>query len=1220
MIVGAYRHGIAIACASIVSLTAYGATTDNEPLPAAGERAHTPWVFRSVLDHRPRIVSLALSKTLWAAYDTQNAALYKVWRDGVEFDGAVYTTRHGPQPSAQGSGYVINDVTMPWRIIDHGREVTPKVQYLGHRFEDGHAYLHYALRYGTGAEVEIEELPEVAAATGRPGFFRRYEILKNPGRVQVAVITAVQSIKNQGDVQTNGQWTVESTKDMNGTLAIHGRLVLRPTTTQLITFFTDQPMLPSTVTAAVLKPGEALIEKSDCNTCHNVYERTVGPSYSQIAIRYGTTPANIDALAQKIISGGSGSWGNVPMSPHPMLPLEQAKTIISYILGLDKEDKNGMDFSAASAESGAAPMKLPRGLQPGLTVRYYELADPVEGVPVINEAQLPNKIATVPNVQFSPFAVQRSDMHLDRFPNHAKYVAIFSGSLNAPVAGEYGFRIEDANGYSRLFIESAKVLETQGSAAAEHKISLSAGWHPFMIEYGSSAEVLRLPEREIDMNTLKLSWHPPGQEEAIVPSTALASETPDLNATAAGPKAYTLMPSIDVPGDQFPLQGLHPVFKLVNIRPESFQPKVAGMDFLPDGRLVVSTWSPEGSVYILDGIHGNDPAGVKVKEIASGLAEPLGLRVVDGRIFVMQKQELTELVDRDGDEKTDEYRLVSNDWRVTDNFHEFSFGLLYDKGYFYATLATDVLPGGAPAIPQSPDRGKVLRINSKTGVAETVARGLRTPNGIGYGVDGEKFVSDNQGTWLPASKIVHVKQGAFYGFRSVDPGRDMKRPETPPVVWLPEDEINNSPSNTVPFNHGIYKGQMLHGDVTLGGLQRVFVEKIASDYQGCVFRLSQGLEAGVNRLIWGPDGALYVGGIGAPGNWGQQGKLQYGLQKLVLTDQAAFEMLAVRMKSNGVEIEFTAPLRLGGSPRPEDYEIRQWRYVPTNQYGGPKVDEEPLPVRSVRLSADRRRAFLELAGMKPKHVVYVHIVNPFVDTHNRELWSTESWCTVNAIPANNTGKPGNAAVPVNTLTPEETAAGWQLLFDGKTTRGWRNYNKPDIDSRWQVEEGALALTAAGGGDIVSEREFESFELTYEWKISPGGNSGLFFKVKEGDYDYVWRTGPEMQVLDDDAHPDGRLPSHRAGANYDLHVPRYSATKPVGQFNLARLVVNRGHVEHWLNGRKLVEYDLDSEDWKQRLAASKFKSMPDYARARSGHIALQDHGNQVWFRNMKIKPL
>jgi cytochrome c len=201
------------------------------------------------------------------------------------------------------------------------------------------------------------------------------------------------------------------------------------------------------------------------------------------------------------------------------------------------------------------------------------------------------------------------------------------------------------------------------------------------------------------------------------------------------------------------------------------------------------------------------------------------------------------------------------------------------------------------------------------------------------------------------------------------------------------------------LNVGPYKGQMIHGEVTNGGIKRVFVEKVNGQYQGAVFHFTQGLEAGVNRLIWGPDGALYVGGVGSTGNWSHANKLHYGLQKLTYNNKTAFEMLAVRAKSNGVEIEFTEPLKEGAGTKASDYAIRQWYYKPTENYGGPKLDDKTLPIQKVTLSSDRKKVFLQLAGMKPNHVVYVRLNYQSITSQSgQKPWVTETWYTMNNIP------------------------------------------------------------------------------------------------------------------------------------------------------------------------------------------------------------------------------
>ena len=206
----------------------------------------------------------------------------------------------------------------------------------------------------------------------------------------------------------------------------------------------------------------------------------------------------------------------------------------------------------------------------------------------------------------------------------------------------------------------------------------------------------------------------------------------------------------------------------------------------------------------------------------------------------------------------------------------------------------------------------------------------------------------------------------------------------------------------------------------------------------------------------------------------------------------------------------------------------------------------------------------------------------------------------------------------NTLTSEERSQGWKLLFDGKTTAGWRGYKQQGMPAGWQVVDNALVRTA-GGGDIITTEQYDSFELALEWKISAGGNSGVMYRVsEEGEASY--HTGPEVQVLDNHGHRDGKNPLTSAGSCFGLYAPSKDVTKPVGSWNQMRLVVKGNHVEHWLNGDKVVEYELHSPDWKTRVEGSKFKEWPTFGRIPRGHIALQEHGNRVEYRNIKIRPL
>lgn len=216
----------------------------------------------------------------------------------------------------------------------------------------------------------------------------------------------------------------------------------------------------------------------------------------------------------------------------------------------------------------------------------------------------------------------------------------------------------------------------------------------------------------------------------------------------------------------------------------------------------------------------------------------------------------------------------------------------------------------------------------------------------------------------------------------------------------------------------------------------------------------------------------------------------------------------------------------------------------------------------------------------------------------------------------------SAATPaLNTLTPAEQKDGWTLLFDGTTTAGWRGFKQQPCPEGWKAVDGALTRVAQAG-DIITVEQYASFDFAFDWKIAKNGNSGVFFHVAEApDLDTVFRTGPEYQLLDNEGHPDGKNgPDRWAGANYALHPPAKNTVRPVGEWNESRVLVNGPHVEHWLNGVKVVDYELWSQDWKDRVAKSKFNAMPRYGLEKTGYLALQDHGSEVAFRNMKIKVL
>jgi hypothetical protein len=212
--------------------------------------------------------------------------------------------------------------------------------------------------------------------------------------------------------------------------------------------------------------------------------------------------------------------------------------------------------------------------------------------------------------------------------------------------------------------------------------------------------------------------------------------------------------------------------------------------------------------------------------------------------------------------------------------------------------------------------------------------------------------------------------------------------------------------------------------------------------------------------------------------------------------------------------------------------------------------------------------------------------------------------------------------PANTLSPFEREAGWELLFDGRSLAGWHRFGQPDApraEGGWEVVDGCLHLPAGGkGGDLATDRSFGDFELELEWRVAPGANSGVKYRVAETE-GAGYMLGPEFQVLDDERHPDGKAPITSAGSLYAVMVPEGKALRPVGEFNRSRIVARGDRIEHWLNGLRVVETTIGSPAWEQRKAASKFASVEGFAIGR-GVIGLQDHGDEVWFRSIRLRDL
>jgi mono/diheme cytochrome c family protein len=476
---------------------------------------------------------------------------------------------------------------------------------------------------------------------------------------------------------------------------------------------------------------------------------------------------------------------------------------------------------------------------------------------------------------------------------------------------------------------------------------------------------------------------------------------PPGNLSLAKPPERPVPPDA-APGFGGKLTAMHPALAAMDLRGDTHW-RISGMAMRGPRELLFTTWEGDLVSLNLDAarLNGKPP----FKRIARGLSGPMGLAFSKGRIFATEKNQVTELIDADGDGALETYRCISHDWPATIDYHEYLFGAVIQDSHIY--FANSV----AMAIRNTHNRqaylrGSVIKVHIDTGETEAVAGGLRTANGIGVGPGRSILLTDNQGEWLPANKLVHLQPEAFYEFRSRPPWHPFDRPvATPPAVWLPHTEIAMSPTEPglLPESWGPYAGQVIYGDATFGGLQRVFLEEVEGVMQGAAFPFSQGFRHLFNRLVFTPEGELYAGGI-ARGNNQEFIKDVSGLTRIRYTGKKVFEPLAARLRSNGIEIEFTDPLADDAGWNPAGYFVTQWGYQATQSYGGQKVRHRRSEVRSATVSADRRRVFLELPDLVENEILRIRLPQSLKSAEGRSLWAGELWYTVNRIPRDKPGR------------------------------------------------------------------------------------------------------------------------------------------------------------------------------------------------------------------------
>ncbi|MFD0599247.1 PA14 domain-containing protein [Catellatospora coxensis] len=419
-------------------------------------------------------------------------------------------------------------------------------------------------------------------------------------------------------------------------------------------------------------------------------------------------------------------------------------------------------IAAAGWLPATAAAAAPPPQTPGITLRTFDLQVALSALCNLKPAQTPNVDKLMSTIDWTTSA---------QFGFEDNFYTQALGYVNIPTAGSYNFRLISDDG-SRLLIDDNVVINhdgLHGATAKDGAVTLTTGYHALRIDFFEAG----------GGQQLTLQWQTPGSTSFVtVPNSVLSTDAGVVRVTAPGKKECE--GTGDSPGDGLPLTSVHPNFNLANLRPSGFEPRVTGMDWLADGRLVICTWggtndsgtSQAGEVWILGNTSGNaNPSTVTTKRVGSNLKEPMGLKVVDGVIYVSEKMRLTRLVDTNGDEVADQYQQVAT-WPYGGTFHEFAFGLMYEAPFFYLNLSVGIDYGGNTTNPQVVgNRGTTIKINKDTGAWTYVAGGLRTPHGIGWGPENGLFVTDNQGGWQPASSWCTSSRAASSTTTSTRPAR-----------------------------------------------------------------------------------------------------------------------------------------------------------------------------------------------------------------------------------------------------------------------------------------------------------------------------------------------------------------------------------------------------------------------------------------------------------------
>jgi hypothetical protein len=445
--------------------------------------------------------------------------------------------------------------------------------------------------------------------------------------------------------------------------------------------------------------------------------------------------------------------------------------------------------------------------------------------------------------------------------------------------------------------------------------------------------------------------------------------------------------------------------------------EVGGMTWTRDGRLAVAI--RKGEIWLLSGTEGESVEEIEYQPFASGLFEPLGLLEDNGSFLVAQRNEVTRIRDRDGDDLADEYLRYASGWNVSGAYHGYVYGPERDgQGRLWITTNIDMGPNSDN---DAPWRGWGMTLNPD-GTLMPQAAGMRSPSGLGVNIEGDMFYSDQQGTWMPATPISHLRRGAFYGNPSgiasqdlpgsplrlsIEPPNGVLYPEAieqlpelvPPAVWLPYNKVGRSATDIQVIDQngkfGPFDGQLLVGEFTNVEVTRVFLEKVDGEYQGACFRFLDKFPSAVFRLAFSPAGSLYVGMTNR--GWSSLGNRAYGLVRVRWNGATPFEIKEMRAKHDGFELVFTEPVNPKTAGDLTSYRMNNYTYIYSSAYGSDELEKEENEITRATVSEDRMSVLLRVKNMRALYVHELH-AHGVTNQDGESLLHSDAYYTLNRIP------------------------------------------------------------------------------------------------------------------------------------------------------------------------------------------------------------------------------